>query len=52
MADYTPVILEAVLSPNPAVAGGSVFVSIAAIDLEAMPSMAVYLSGEFMSGEV
>lgn len=49
---YTPVIISAILSPNPAVVGEAVLISIAATDVEAVPSTAVYLSGEFVSGEV
>ncbi len=49
---YVPVILSALLTPNPAQAGGGVLVSIAAEDVACVPSTAVYTSGEFTSGEV
>lgn len=52
MATYTPVIINALLTPNPAVAGGAVLISVAAADVESIPSPAVYVSGEFYSGEV
>lgn len=49
---FTPVITSAVLTPNPAVAGKTVQISVSATDIEAIPSTPVYLSGEFRSGEV
>lgn len=49
---FTPVIVSVTLTPNPAEAGKPVRVSIAAADVEAVPTVAVYQSGEFQSGEV
>lgn len=49
---YTPVISSAILTPNPAVAGASVIIYVSAADIEAIPSVADYRSGEFVSGEV
>lgn len=47
----TPVIISAILSPNPAQAGKKFLVSIAATDVEAIPQTAVYVCGEFVCGE-
>ncbi len=49
---YVPVIISALLSPNPAQAGQSVLISVAAIDVECVPSTQVVTAGEFASGEV
>lgn len=49
---YVPVIIGAYLSPNPAQAGAQVLISIAAIDVECVPSVQVITAGEFTSGEV
>lgn len=49
---YIPVIISALLSPNPAQAGQSVLISVAAIDVECAPSTQVVTAGEFASGEV
>lgn len=49
---YTPVISAAVLTPNPAVAGASVIIYVSAADIEAIPSVVDYRSGEFQAGEV
>lgn len=51
MATFTPVIINAILTPNPAQARGTVLVSVAAADIEAMPSVVDIRSGEFQSGE-
>lgn len=54
MADITliPVIISAVLTPNPAQANSTVHVSIAAAELEAVAQTETRLCGEFYSGEV
>lgn len=52
MATYTPVIINAIISPNPSVVGQKVMISIAATDVEAIPSAIDVRSGEFQSGEV
>ncbi len=54
MADITliPVIISAVLTPNPAQANSTVHVSIAAAELETVAQTEVRLSGEFYSGEI
>lgn len=49
---YIPVIIGAYLSPNPAQAGAQVLISVAAADIACVPSVAVYTSGEWTSGEV
>lgn len=49
---YIPVIIGAYFSPNPARAGEPVLLSVAAIDVECVPSTAVYTAGEFTAGEV
>lgn len=49
---YVPVIINALLSPNPAKVGQPVLISVAAIDVECVPSTQVITSGEFTSGEV
>jgi len=49
---YVPVIIGALLSPNPARAGEEVLVSIAAIDVECVPSVQDITAGEFTAGEV
>ena len=54
MADvlYFPIVIGAVLTPNPARAGGAVLVSVAAADLETFPADAVRPCGLFPCGEV
>lgn len=52
MATYTPVIINAILSPNPAQTGQKVLISIAVTDVEAVPSAVDLRSGEFMAGEM
>lgn len=49
---YVPVILSALLTPNPAQAGMGVLVSIAAEDVACVPYTQVITAGEFTSGEV
>ena len=49
---YVPVIVSAVLSPNPAQSGAAVLISVAAIDVACVPSVQVVTAGEFSSGEV
>ena len=49
---YIPVIVNAMLSPNPAQAGAPVLISVAAVDVACVPSVQVITSGEFTSGEV
>lgn len=49
---YIPVIIGAFISPNPAQAGQEVLISVAAIDVECVPSVAVVTAGEFTGGEV
>lgn len=51
-SSFTPVISAAVLTPNPADAGASVIIYVSATDIEAIPSVADYRSGEFQAGEV
>ncbi len=49
---FITVIISAVLSPNPVQVGGTIHISVAAAELEAVPQTEVRLSGEFYSGEV
>lgn len=49
---FTPVVTAAVITPNPANAGGTAQVYITAVDMEAVPTAVDYVSGEFASGEV
>lgn len=49
---FIPVIINALLSPNPAQTGVPVLISIAATDVEAVPSVVDLRSGEFQAGEV
>lgn len=49
---YVPVILSAMLTPNPAKAGEAVLVSVSAIDFDMIPSPQVITAGEFTAGEV
>ena len=48
---YIPVIVSALLSPNPAQAGQTVLISVAAIDVECVPRAQVLTSGAFTAGE-
>ena len=48
---YIPVIVSAMLSPNPAQAGQPVLISVAAIDVECVPSAQVLTAGELTAGE-
>lgn len=47
-----PVIISAVLSPNPVQVGGTIHISVAAAELEAAAQIEVRLCGEFYCGEV
>lgn len=49
---FVPVIIGAYISPNPAQTGQSVLISVAAIDVECVPSTQVVTAGEFSAGEV
>lgn len=49
---YIPVIVNAILSPNPAKAGQTVLISVAAMDVECVPGPQIISSGEFTAGEV
>lgn len=49
---FVPVIISAFLSPNPAFVGQEVLISVAAADVECVPSVQVVTAGEFTSGEV
>lgn len=49
---YIPVIVGAILTPNPAKVGEEVLISVAAIDVECVPSTQVITAGEFTAGEV
>ncbi len=52
MAEYVPVIISAVLSPNPVLAGGKVLISVAAEDIALIPYTQVITSGELSSGGI
>lgn len=49
---YTPVIISAVLTPNPATAGGKVLISVAAADIESVPVPMQWQSGVWNSNPV
>lgn len=49
---WTPVIISASISPNPALVGQSVLLSVAATDVQSVEQQQVLISGEFVSGEV
>lgn len=49
---YVPVIISAFLTPNPAVVGQQVLISVAAADIECIPYTQVVTAGEFSSAEV
>ena len=49
---FTPVIISAILTPNPAQAGKKFLISVAAADVEAIPQTAEYVCGEFVCGEI
>lgn len=49
---YIPVIISAFITPNPATAGQTVLISVAAADIECVPSVQVITAGEFTSGEM
>lgn len=49
---YVPVIIGAMLTPNPAKAGETVLISVSAIDFEPVPSTQAITAGEFTAGEV
>ena len=48
---YIPAVISAVLSPNPASAGETVRISVAAIDVACVPAVQTATSGEFTGGE-
>lgn len=54
MADitYTPVIISAVLTPNPVEAGQTIHVSIAAVEAQAIAQPEIWYCGETYCGEV
>ena len=54
MADstYTPVIIGAILTPNPAQVGSAVTISVAAVDIVSTPDPEVFYAGEICAGEV
>lgn len=49
---YIPVIVNAFWSPNPAVAGQPVLLSVSIIDAKCVPYEQVITAGEFTAGEV
>ncbi len=49
MAAYIPVIISALLTPNPAQAGGPVLISVAAADVEVVPTPMEWISGAWNS---
>lgn len=51
-SSFVPVIISTFISPNPAQAESQVLVSVAAIDVECVPSVQVITAGEFTVGEV
>ena len=49
---HIPIIISAVLTPNPAVVGRAVLISVAAADLEVVPREELFYAGEISCGEV
>lgn len=49
---FVPVVVSALLTPNPALAKTPVLISVAAIDVECIPSTLVVTAGEWTSGEI
>ncbi len=49
---YIPIIISAMLTPNPAEVGETVLISIAAADLKIVPREELFYAGEFTCGEV
>lgn len=52
MSEWTPLIISATLTPNPAQAGEPVLLQVAAIDVQVVEQTEVRASGEFRAGEV
>lgn len=51
-SEWFPVVVSAVLTPNPGRAGEPVLLSVAATDVEAVEQAETIYSNEFYSGEV
>ena len=49
---HTPVIIGAILTPNPMQAGLTVKISVSAMDIISTPTPEVFYSGEICAGEV
>lgn len=49
---YIPIIISAVLTPNPATIGQAVLISVAAADLEVIPREDIWYAAEVTAGEV
>lgn len=47
-----PIIITAIFEPNPAGAGSTTLLRVAALDAEPDPLTMVYQAGEFQAGEV
>lgn len=48
---FVPVIISAFITPNPALAGQEVLISVAAADIECIPYVQVITAGELTAGE-
>lgn len=49
---WTPVVVSAQITPQPAVVGQSVLLSVAVTDVQSVERQEVYVAGEWTSGEV
>lgn len=52
MAEYTPVILTADFTPNPADVGETILIQVLAVDVETAEADDLKLTGEALTGEV
>lgn len=51
-SEWNPLIISAVVTPNPATVGETVVLQVAAIDVQTVEQTEARLSGEFRAGEV
>lgn len=51
-AEWNPLIISAVMTPDPAMVGGTVLLQAVVIDAQTVEQTETRMSGELMSGEV
>lgn len=51
-SEWSPLIISAAFTPNPAIAGGDVLLQVVVIDVQSIEQEELRMAGEFMSGEV